>query len=438
MIRILILILILWLLKPAELRAEEGWSSLLKNDKESVSHLYTRGELRGASRRVGNSSETAYSALIGALESLQVGGNLCGATFLQEWGNRIKLSAVASDSAALIDYLILWRSENRIDDLFFKIVEEDLAWFGTPEPDSVRLPRILNRDLRRVAEYMKKKNLKPEDLAAVFAPFRGRSPESPGCTLQDYRRLTTTHPDIPSLVTAGRVYRTLDEGMSRLLLNYDRWGLETGGLILEQYLGSLKRVKNREKPSSGASRFLSEKPKGSGGLTRRELLYLRFDPTQIRMLTTVMKRLFTRMDSTRTDLVFTRPDGTTESIPLSPMGQYYFARKLLKRDLEELSRSYFFQGLSPGFEDLLSAALETGMVAPSELDPLLEVDDLWNPKVPQWKRASDLAFRITGSASLFLPPPYNTLTSVVLVLINGIIDRKTRTPSQGDPGYDPF
>jgi hypothetical protein len=103
-----------------------------------------------------------------------------------------------------------------------------------------------------------------------------------------------------------------------------------------------------------------------------------------------------------------------------------------------LSRSFFFQGLAPGFEDLLTAALETGMVTPTDLDPLLDVDDLWNPSVPQWKRASDLAFRITGSASLFLPPPYNTLTSVALVLINGFIDRKTRTPSQGDSGYDPF
>ena len=438
MIRILILILILWLLKPAEIRAEDGWASTLRNDKEAVSHLYSRAEWRGAKRRAGSYLETAHLALIGALESLKVGSDLCGANFIREWHHRLEVSGLPNNSSASIDYLILLRSENRIDDLFFKIVEGDLGLFGDPAPTPTRLPRIHNRDLKKVTEYLKRANLKAEDLPRVFASFKGKSPEAPGCTLQEYRKLIVAHSDIPLLVTAGRVYRAIDEGAARLLLDYDQWGVETTGLALEQYLPALKRVKNREKPSTGPSRFLSEKPKGSEGFTRRELLYLRYDPTQIRMLTTVMKRLFTRMDSTRTDLVFTRPDGTNEAIPLSPMGQYYFARKLLKRDLDDLSRSFFFQGLAPSFEDLLTAALETGMVTPTDLDPLLEVDDLWNPSVPQWKRASDLAFRITGSASLFLPPPYNTLTSVALVLINGFIDRKTRTPSQGDSGYDPF
>jgi hypothetical protein len=438
MIRILIILLLARLLSPAELRAEDGLSALLMNDKEAISHLYTRAEWRGASRRLGGRSAQTHQALLGALETLSTAQRLCGATLLEEWRNRLRVIGESTESTALIDSLILSRSANRIDDILFKIIEDDLTLFEDLQSNSSNLPRIQKRDLYRISEFMKANQLTTEDLFRILRPFKGSNLRTPGCTYSEYRKLAGKYSNFPTLIAAGRVHRVLDESAALLLHHYDQSGFESSSMPVEQYLNSLKRVKNREKRTLEPSRFLSERPKNSKGLTRRELLYFRFDPTQIRMMNTVMKRLFSRMDSTRTDLVFTRTDGSTESIPLSPMGQYYFARKLLKRDLDELSGSFFFQGLSPTFEDLLSAALETGLISTSDLDPLLEVDDLWNPNVPGWKRASDLAFRITGSASLFLPPPYNTLTSVALVLLNGFIDRKTRAPSQGDPGYDPF
>ncbi len=438
MIRILILILISLLLRPTDLKAEEGIASLLRNDKEATSHVYTRAEQRGSTRRIGRYSEIAFIAMTGGFETLRLENRLCGASLIEEWRKRLGQASLPAYADNMLDYLILWRSENRIDDILLKILESDLGWYQTPHAPGHSLPRVRERDARRAAEYLERENLKNTDLPALFNPFKGKSPEEPGCTLTEFRRLVAKYREVTLLVTAGRKQGILDEGTAKLLLHYDQAGIDPNGIALEQYLDSLRRVKNREKSHSGTSRFLSEIPKDTGGLTRRERLYRLYDPTQIRMLTTVMKRLFTRMDSTRADLVFTRPDGSTEIVPISPMGQYYFARKLLKRDLDELSRSFFFQGRSPGYDDLLTASLETGLIAPTDLDPLLEVDDLWNPDVPKWKRASDLAFRITGSASLFLPPPYNTLTSVTLVLLNSFIERKTRKPDQGDPGYDPF
>jgi hypothetical protein len=106
--------------------------------------------------------------------------------------------------------------------------------------------------------------------------------------------------------------------------------------------------------------------------------------------------------------------------------------------MEELSRSMFFQGVSFTHEDLITAGLESGLITADLVDSMLKVDDLWNPKIPAWKKVSDYAFRITGTATIFLPPPYNLITSIALVFTEGLIERQTQKHSQADPGYDPF
>jgi hypothetical protein len=120
------------------------------------------------------------------------------------------------------------------------------------------------------------------------------------------------------------------------------------------------------------------------------------------------------------------------------MGQYFFARKLLLKEMQELNRSSLFQGVEFGFEEVIAAALETGLVGENMLSEVYKIDDLWNPNVAPWEKVSGLALRVSGSATVFLPPPFNVVGSLAILVIEGLIENRHRGLSQGRDGYDPF
>jgi hypothetical protein len=143
------------------------------------------------------------------------------------------------------------------------------------------------------------------------------------------------------------------------------------------------------------------------------------------------------MDATKAELIFTSP-GRIETIPISPMGQYYFARKLLLKDMQDLSRSSLFEGASFTYEDLVTSALETGLINSELLTAVFKIDDLWNPQVSRWSKIANYALQITGNSTIFLPPPYNVISSVALILIEGFMQRNHQNATQADSTYDPF
>jgi hypothetical protein len=143
------------------------------------------------------------------------------------------------------------------------------------------------------------------------------------------------------------------------------------------------------------------------------------------------------MDATKTEVVFTFKEGS-ETVPVSPMGQYYLARRLLRKEMDDLNRSSFFQGAMVTHEDLVAVSLETGLINAEIVDSVLKIDDLWNPETPKWRKIANFGFQITGTATIFLPPPYNIISSIALVFIDGIIQRGIRKASQAEADYDFF
>jgi hypothetical protein len=159
------------------------------------------------------------------------------------------------------------------------------------------------------------------------------------------------------------------------------------------------------------------------------------------MMSDLLKKSFERMDATRADLVFTRGD-QSEVIPLSPMGQYYFARKLLKKSIDDLNRSSLFSGSPFSYEDIVTAALETGLIQSNLISEVLKIDDLWNPSVNSWSKLSRFLLQVSGSANVFVPPPYNLISALALMVVEGVITRNANQRSggagTGDSTYDPF
>jgi hypothetical protein len=172
-------------------------------------------------------------------------------------------------------------------------------------------------------------------------------------------------------------------------------------------------------------------------LTRREDLYSRFSEFQILMLSDVLRHLMTRMEAGRVEVVFSYP-GKQDAIEVTPMGQYYFARRLLLKEMQDLSRSSLFAETPFGYDEVVTAALETGLVNGAMLDEVSHIEELWNPRVSSWLKASTLALRISGSSCVFLPPPFNLIGALAIVVIEGVVDNRHQDRGQGRDGYDPF
>jgi hypothetical protein len=362
---------------------------------------------------------------------------LCGQEVLTRFRRKLEHSGIPADPDAVLDLLILFRTSNRIDDLLLTILEEDLAVSEILlSTGKETLPG--RRQIRHANDSIRSLELSPARWSELFAPFSGRRVSDPGCSFDDFKTLTVLGRKLRSVLVSGVAGGHLEPDTYRLLSVYESEA-NTDRLFLGDYLTRLLRTKNTEsKGGSGASPFPSELLPDGSGLTRRMALYRNYDPIQIRMMTSVLKTCFQRLNANSSELVFNRRDGSRDSVPVSPMGQYFFARRLFLRDLDELARSVFFNGKRPSAEEVLTAALETGLIGPELIDPLLKLDDLYKPEVPKWKRVTDLALRLTGQASVFIPPPYNFVTSIALLLVEGLIEKKLRKPSQGDPGYDPF
>ena len=439
-------IIILSLLVPAWAQAFD--LSILKNDKESVTHVFTQKDLKYALQTSGSTSAAAFTILGEALSDFDESQGICDAELFLNFTLRLQKAGLDYNRDTITQWLEIWRSQNLIDDLFFEIINqisnlkfnlETIAPFG-----------IRNRDLSRATTAMDQSGLTLKDLQGSYSGLTGLDPSRLGCSpntwsstarelqsasrLNDYLHLTNIY---------ARTKGIINDQDYVILETYRYNGVQNWRINLQRYLRNLRNIKNKYRSSTPSGADLSPNELSSSiiykhsNLTYRQSLYYRFDSTQISLISDLLRRTFDRMDARKAELVFTYTSGS-ETIPISPMGQYFFARELLKKEMTELNQSSLFAGSPFTYEDLVTAALETGLINHELIDSVLKIDDLWNPVVKPWTKIANYAFQITGNASVFLPPPYNIISSVALFFIEGIVTRKNQQASQADPNYDPF
>jgi hypothetical protein len=170
-------------------------------------------------------------------------------------------------------------------------------------------------------------------------------------------------------------------------------------------------------------------------LTQRSHLYKTYSSTQIMMLAQIIEKTAKRMDSKNVSLHWQYtddPDGETEIYIFSPMEQYRASIKMLRKDMAEVMRSEAFRGKELQYEHLIAAAYETGFIRSEELDYVLKFEDFWNPKTPRWKAYANFAFSIAGTAVFYLPPPWNILGAVGLILTQSKVIDNDQAPDADD------
>lgn len=422
--------------------------SLLKNDKEAKSRAYTNFERKMAEKNASANSAKAFQILGETMNELEKVHAECDFPLYQSFTGRLKAAGLPTSTRSIVNLLIVWRSQNLIDDVFFEIMEQ-VVNLGEAR-DLTSIDRIRNREVSKGESLLKQKNITTQDLMALYEGFKGATVANPGCSVSGWTRVGPQIASISKKSDTARVINAvaknqgiIDEDQFKLVEFYRLNDVQSWDITLGKYLSILKNAKNRARAGVATeadlkTNVLSSKLKDKkSGVTYRQSLYYRFNSTQISMISDVLKKTFERMDATKTEVVFTFKTGS-ETIPVSPMGQYYLARRLLLKDITELSRTSFFNGAKITHEDLVAAALETGLINSEILDSVLKIDDIWNPEVKPWTKVANFAFRITGTATIFLPPPYNVISSIALVLVEGVIHRKSVKASQAGSLYDFF
>ncbi len=418
--------------------------SKLKNTKEAVTHAFSKSREASALARGGKDADARFRALGISLNRLEGEKGLnCDFEIFDSFVSELQKMQLPSDEESLADAFVVWRSRGWIDDLFYEgMLEVSQARAMLMQFQSVRVRRREQAavdQLRSVPDDPSQRALK-----SIYLGFQGSSPRAPGCAKERFVRF----PEI-SRVSNLLAYQSgwIQSDQFELLEGLSSIGVNEWEISLASYLKVLTQVKDRSKgvdpgaSDSGPNEFSSSFRYRNSNSTYRQTLYSRFDAIQIIMMSDLLKKSFERMDATRADLVFTRGD-QSEVIPLSPMGQYYFARKLLKKAIDDLNRSSLFAGSPFSYEDVVTASLETGLIQSNLISEVLKIDDLWNPSVNSWSKLSRFLLRVSGNANVFVPPPYNLVSALALMVVEVVVaqraNQRSGSSGTGDSPYDPF
>lgn len=168
------------------------------------------------------------------------------------------------------------------------------------------------------------------------------------------------------------------------------------------------------------------------GLSHRQQLLLQYNEMQIILMSGLIKKLRTRLESDRIEIIIYDEAGVAaEVIPLDPMERFRFSLKLLRKEMAQLGNNSQFNGRTPTYMDLIAASFETGLIAGSELNELGGLEEIWNPKKTFWDKASFWVRSFSSVATVLIPPPYGFIPVLALVAIEATMQGKDTTIDDG-------
>lgn len=363
----------------------------------------------------------------------------CDIGIARNFLNTSKGLGIIDSENELEHIFILLRTNQFIDDILFNILKN-----ANRVNHQMNLS-IHNRPPRRPGNLNNDQTSKV-DLEKFYAPVKNWPDDKNKCSIDTYLKMTfdlnwKNVKERDNLISKLNYLALKDEVID--LKTYNR--LETlrkmdvlgWPVYFKRYADVINNAKDKLTQSPEAipankfsQTYISRKEK----ITRRDRLYITYDSTQVMIMAQLMEKTSRRMDAIEASLHFryAGDNGETEIYILSPMEQYRAAIKMLRKELAELMRSDTFKNTGLQYEDLVSAAYETGYIKSEELDYILKFEDFWNPKTPKWKTYANFAYSLAGTATFYLPPPWNIIGAVGLVLSQSKILKKDQDPDEDD------
>lgn len=422
--------------------------NLVANNKEAISKVIKGKQERAIERwlNANGSRETmlerAKTSLGQTLKTFKVRDAYCDIGFsrlLKDQAIKDELIVNDDEFMAFVAYL---RKTNLIDDIFYKnIMLSDNLDKTLSETASDKRPLL--PPANRINE--KTKDLNIEEL---YSDFKIWPDEVSTCSLGRYFGIAlnltwkdqrerdnllqkTNYIALEKKVISLETYNKLEAIRERKALD---WPVFTKG-YLDIVANAKDKLSPTGKPEVDPSTYSTKYVERKEKLTQRGRLYKNYDSTQVMMLAEIIQKTAKRMDAHYVAINFQyedKPDSEVETYVLSPMERYRLSIKMLRKDMGEVMRSELFRNTQVEYEDLVTAAYETGLIRSEELDLILKFEDFWNPKDPKWKIYANFAFSILGTASFYLPPPWNIIGAIALVVTQTQINKKQEKPDADD------
>jgi hypothetical protein len=339
---------------------------------------------------------------------------------LQADAKKMEVITDAQETDVLLSYL---RSQDMIDDVLYKLLRDST---------SVQSDFIVNADERpaRPFNVYTRQNADIE-VEKMYAPFKQWPDDVKKCTLNTYFDVVNTltfknakdrDSQMSKLNYIAYVNGTIDLATYNKLMTLQDKAVYDWPIYFRRYADIINNAKDKltKTPEAKTTHgFTVEYVSKRDKLTQRGNLYRTYNSTQVMMLAQIIEKTAKRMDARNVSInwQYTEdPNGEREIYVLSPMEQYRAAIKMLRKDMAEVMRSDAFRGTGLTYDHLIAAAFETGFIKSNELDQVLKFEDFWNPKTPRWKAYANFAFSLAGTATFYLPPPWNILGAIGLVL----------------------
>lgn len=438
--------------------------SLLQNDKEVVISAFSHKEKERISalyrdeHQNRNIQDIFYQSVQDYLQSENL---KCEMRLPHFFEHRLFKANLAYAPADIQDHLKMLRVTNAIDDLLYEATR-DVA----TDLFAIRSLDEMNKRETGISA-VKAKLLAVNDIDQHYDVFKSWPDENTNCVYQEYvhlkniifnekNQLSKDTNDFKYL-TGHALHKKIISDATFRKLEYLRTksAINKRELWLQDYFKIVFNAKNKMVPVKKIyltmnfdreNKFSTERATRKEKLTRRKLLYLKYDETQIIQLAQVLQRASRRM-GTDPDTKSSAPvisqqfdvtlkDGNRQTYVerhvLDPQSQFNYARRMLRKDILAIQMMDSYKKLQVTYEDVVMAAFETGYVSFEDLEFVVNYDDLWNSKKTRFQKVMGFIFDVSGYTTFFLPAPWNIAASIALGIAEGAVDKKFDTGEDHD------
>ena len=362
----------------------------------------------------------------------------CDFALLETFKAQLGKAGIDNSVGVLSDYLLILRINNLVDDYFYEILMREINV-------AIKADQVLSSKVRttRFSEPV---------IGELLAPMQTWPNNKDYCVLDMWGSFSSAvEKELPR-----KMSQVLKRGVQDNLISSQVYAnleaLRTSDvagwpIYMSRYMDILKFAKNKlvdvrkdillqardtgyeesiSELSKNSKHFLEKSLQRRKSLTRKEYLYQRYNSTQVMLIAEVMLNAIKRMEAEKVSILWELNTKENESYVLAPMEQYRLSLKMLYKDMKTLANNKAMNGMSPSFEDVVMASLETGLITTNELDAILGFDDFWNPKVPKWQAITNVVFQAGGMAAFFAPAPFNIVAAVGVVVSQTLVNKKTK------------
>jgi hypothetical protein len=450
--------------------------SKIKNDKESFSRVLSKKKIKKVKAKYEKLDLKVKDIFYTTLQSfLNSEATLkCELTFLKNFKKGLRLAHFKDNNDSVEELLALLRANNHIDDILYKLMSD-------VNVDYHKLRSLNFKKKIRLGINKNKKLVKNNNLKELYKNFSKWPNGSTNCVSNEFvwlknnikskkdKALTpeeVERGDVAITTGSKRDLKKLNRAAYRNKLISSRTyrklqyltsksKLDKKSLWLTKYVDIVSNAKNRLNPISynyeikdisQEDEYTQDRLGRLKKLTRREILYRKYNQTEIIILAQILQRASQRMgvdpDTESSIPVISQSfsvllaDGTrnnyVEELELDTQDQYNLARKRLSRDITEIQMMGTFSNKEITYDDIVVAAFETGYISFEDIEFVILYDDLWNPSQTKFEKVMGFAFTVAGYSSFYIPPPWNAVVSIALGVVQGLILNRNIKGSEND------